>query len=483
LGSGFYYPTGVAVDAAGDVFVADQGNHAVKEILAVNGSIPANNPTIFTLASGFNAPYGVAVDASGDVFVADFLNSAVYEITRSQLPALSFATTNVGSTSSDSPQSVQFQNIGNAPLVAKSLTVSANFKQVDSSGTPEDCAASGFTLDPGAECNLSIDFTPQSAGALSGTATLTDNALNAGAPNYAKQVVSLSGKGVVSKTATTTALTSTPNPSTVGQKVTFTATVKATSGATPTGTVNFYHLTTLLGPGTLSGGVATFTTSSLPVATSHIHAVYLGSSTDETSTSAVVAQVVNASTTTTELTSTPNPSTVGQKVTFTATVKASSGLTPRGTVNFYHLTTLLGPGTLSGGVATFTTSSLPVATSHIHAVYVGSSTDETSTSAVVAQVVLYSTATTLTSTPNPSTVGQKVTFMATVKATSGATPTGIVDFYHYATRLGSGTLSGGVATYTTSTLPQATSHIHAAYVGSSTDETSTSATIAQVVNP
>src|SRR5271154_542199 len=48
LGSGFSSPTGVAVDAAGDVFVADSGNSAVKEIVAVDGSIPANNPTILT---------------------------------------------------------------------------------------------------------------------------------------------------------------------------------------------------------------------------------------------------------------------------------------------------------------------------------------------------------------------------------------------------------------------------------------------------
>jgi secreted PhoX family phosphatase len=384
LGSGFSYPEGVAVDAAGDVFVADDGNSDVKEILAVNGSIPAS-PTILTLGSGFSYPEGVAVDAAGDVFVADASNNAVKEIARSQPPSLSFASTNVGSTSSDSPKAVQFQNIGNAPLAA-TLTISANFEQVAGSGTPEDCTASGFTLDPGAECNLSIDFTPQSAGALSGTATLTDNALNAGAPNYAKQVVSLSGTGVANKTATATALTSTPNPSTFGQLVTFKATVTAASGPTPTGTVNFYHLTTLLGSGTLSGGVATFATSKLPLYTTHIHAVYVGNSTDAGSTSATIAQVVLYSTKTT-LTSSPNPSTVGQVVTFKATVTAAAGATPTGTVDFYHYATLLGSGTLSGGVATFKTSKLPQATSHIHAVYVGSSTDETSTSATIAQVV------------------------------------------------------------------------------------------------
>jgi hypothetical protein len=44
LGSGFSSPTDVKVDAAGDLFVADSGNNAVKEIVAVNGSIPANPP-------------------------------------------------------------------------------------------------------------------------------------------------------------------------------------------------------------------------------------------------------------------------------------------------------------------------------------------------------------------------------------------------------------------------------------------------------
>ena len=51
----------MAVDAAGDVFVADYGNNAVKEVLP--------NGTIKTIGSGFNGPYGVAVDTAGDVFV------------------------------------------------------------------------------------------------------------------------------------------------------------------------------------------------------------------------------------------------------------------------------------------------------------------------------------------------------------------------------------------------------------------------------
>jgi sugar lactone lactonase YvrE len=79
LGSGFDGPAGVAVDGHGNVFVADTTNSAVKEILAVDGSIPAS-PTINTLGSGFYYPYGVAVDASGNVYVADTFHSAIKEM-------------------------------------------------------------------------------------------------------------------------------------------------------------------------------------------------------------------------------------------------------------------------------------------------------------------------------------------------------------------------------------------------------------------
>src|SRR3954469_25212096 len=73
LGSGYLNPQGVAVDASGNVFVADSRHDAEKEVVAVSGRVPAS-PTIRTLASGISAT-GVAVDASGNVFVADAGNN------------------------------------------------------------------------------------------------------------------------------------------------------------------------------------------------------------------------------------------------------------------------------------------------------------------------------------------------------------------------------------------------------------------------
>ncbi len=77
LGSGFAGLAGVAVDGAGNVFVADRGAHAVKEIVAAGGYT-----TVKILGGGFYfaGPNGVAVDGSGNVFVADWDSSAVYEI-------------------------------------------------------------------------------------------------------------------------------------------------------------------------------------------------------------------------------------------------------------------------------------------------------------------------------------------------------------------------------------------------------------------
>ncbi len=75
LGSGFYHPYGVAVDASDNVFVADSGNGAVKEIVAASGYSAIN-----TLGGSYSFPTGVAVDAAGNLFVTDSANSALYEL-------------------------------------------------------------------------------------------------------------------------------------------------------------------------------------------------------------------------------------------------------------------------------------------------------------------------------------------------------------------------------------------------------------------
>ncbi len=107
-----------------------------------------------------------------------------------------------------------------------------------------------------------------------------------------------SGNGVVfevnsSATATTNTLTSSPNPSTYGQAVTFTAVLSSSAGVPPDGeTVTFEDGKTVLGTGSLSGGSASFTTSMLHVGTPTVKALYGGDFYFLGSTSNVVKQVV-----------------------------------------------------------------------------------------------------------------------------------------------------------------------------------------------
>jgi hypothetical protein len=285
------------------------------------------------------------------------------------------------------------------------------------------------------------------------------------------------------ETATTATLASSLNPSTYGQTVTFTATVNSNIGAPPNGeTVTFKQGSTVLGTGTLSGGLASFSTSTLPAGTDSITAVYAGDSTFAGSTSKAVSQVVNKATTTTALISSQNPSSFNQSVTFTATVSAEFSGTPTGSVTFKNGTTTLKTVTLSGGVAKLTTTTLAVGTESITAVYNGNSSLLTSTSGALSQVVNQaSTTATLASSLNPSNFGQSVTFTAKVSAQFGGTVTGTVTFMDGTTSLATVNLGSGVARFTTSTLAKGTHNITATYNGS-TDFSTSSAELTQTVN-
>jgi hypothetical protein len=295
----------------------------------------------------------------------------------------------------------------------------------------------------------------------------------------------------VNKANTVTALVSNLNPSTSGQAVTFTATVTAVAPGTgtPAGTVTFLDGATILGTGVLNGsGVATFTTSSLTVASHPITAVYGGNGSFNGSTSSIVNQVVNAGGGTpsaTALVSSANPSVFGQSVTFTATV-TGTGPIPTGTVTFLDGATTLGTAALNGsGVATLTASVLAVGSHSMTGSYGGDSTYAVSTSPAVSQVVNKANTVAIDlSSINPSSVGQSVTFTATVTAVApgAGTPAGTVTFLDGATTLGTGALNGsGVATFATSALAVGSHSITASYGGDASFNASASSVTTQVV--
>src|SRR5439155_203068 len=139
----------------------------------------------------------------------------------------------------------------------------------------------------------------------------------------------------------------------------------------------------------------------------------------------------------------------------------------------------------SSGQATFSTSSLSVVSHSITAVYGGDGNFFTSTSSALSQTVNQaSSSTALSSSANPSVFGQSVTFTATVSAVGpgNGTPTGTVTFKDGATALATNNLSGGQATYSSSTFSVASHSITAVYNGDGNFNTNTSSALIQTVN-
>src|SRR5206468_1119234 len=148
--------------------------------------------------------------------------------------------------------------------------------------------------------------------------------------------------------------------------------------------------------------------------------------------------------------------------------------------------TTIGTATLDAtGSASIVVSTLANANHSLTAAYGGSLDFLASTSAAVTQVVNGETATTLTTTPNPSTLEQAVTLTATVAALAPGTgvPTGTVTFRDGDTTIGTATLDAtGSASIIISTFTAASHSLTAAYGGGGNFLASTSAAVTQVVN-
>jgi hypothetical protein len=289
---------------------------------------------------------------------------------------------------------------------------------------------------------------------------------------------------------TLTTVGSSPNPANFGQSVTFTATITGAHSGTPTGSVTFTEGGTVLASNvTVDGsGHASFGISTLGVGSHVITAFFTGTNGWLNSSGNSSAQSVQDGTNTT-VSSSPNPSTFGQSVTFTATVVAAdtgAGV-PAGSVTFTEGSTVLASGVAvdSGGHAAFSTSALPPGGHVITASFTGTTGWQPSSGNSSSQVVNEATGTTVVSSPNPSPFGAPVTFAATVSAVdSGAgVPVGTVTFTEGATVLASGIAvdGSGHASFTTSTLGVGSHTITATFTGNVGWQTSSGSSAAQVV--
>ena len=293
----------------------------------------------------------------------------------------------------------------------------------------------------------------------------------ADASQFTSQVLQQAGLMV----STTTMLSSDHNPSVWGELVTLSATVISTSQTQgiPIGDVSFFDGGTLLGTATLNAsGTTSITTAALSVGSHNVTAAYGGAGVFDSSTSATLMQIVNKADSSPLAISNHNPSVWGQSITFSITVSAVApgAGTPTGTVTFYDANMVLDVETLgAGGTASFTTTGLSVGSHNITVSYSGDSDFNASSSLTLTQVVNKAdTATTVTSSVNPSILHQAVTFTAMIGVTTpgAGTPTGTVQFQVDGAKFGAPVpLAGNSASLTTASLGPGPHTVTALYGG------------------
>ena len=184
LGTGLGGVSGISADAAGDLYIADAATHRI--FVAFSGL--AQNPSMSVLTGDgtagytgdngpadqaeFNSPMAVAVDGAADVYIADTGNSALREITYKD-PTLDFGTVKIGQTGG--PLKTTLWNAGNDTLQPLANAIfdddQGNFA-IDTGGS--NC---GNSTPSGATCDFSFYFTPQTEGSFVGHNTLNDSSV------------------------------------------------------------------------------------------------------------------------------------------------------------------------------------------------------------------------------------------------------------------------------------------------------------------
>ena len=174
IANGIAYPQGIAVDANDNLFIADDNNrvrwvspNGIMTTIAGTGSIGYGGDGGLATAALIYQPTGIALDTSGDILVSDYNNFRVRSI--STFPAVGTSTGNLsfGLTAVGAASSPQTLLVSAfGPATISNISASTNFSEAD------NCPAS---MANGTNCTMYVYFVPTASGTLNGSVTINSN--------------------------------------------------------------------------------------------------------------------------------------------------------------------------------------------------------------------------------------------------------------------------------------------------------------------
>ncbi len=462
------YPTAIAVDTKGNLYVADTNNFRIREIsgttistVAGDGEQNYSGDGSPAASAGLDSPSGIAVDSAFNLYIGDTHNQRVRMVTFATGIINTLAGTGVKTFTSDGtatsaalarPRGVAVDSSGNV-YVADSDNDRVRMISGGAISTIAGNGMEGFSGDEGSSTNASLD-TPRAVAAAGSSVVFADTNNNqvrtvvsstlntiAGSAANGKEWIAISGaSSAVYGTGTLTATFS-------------------NGGQTGTGTVTFFDgegaSPLAVGTAALSSNTAILNTAQLAAGTHYLIASYGGDVNDPAIVSGVFVYTV-----------TPAPLVAvatGVNMLYGQSVPALTGA----------LTGVLAQdaGNVSTNFTTTASMTSPPGTYPIAVQLAGSAAGNYtvtlgsgSGSVVITQAPSITTLTASSSTP---VLGTNLTLTATVASTTSGTPAGTVNFYSGTTLLNAApvTLSSGIATLTVSSLPVGSYTLTATYSG------------------